>query len=136
VSTVGIRGCMSSARNWLNGQRLHRLDDELCLETSSSTPNMAVQSGRSVFGKPQVHLEPAKAILPDMFRGLPRSLQENNGKVPQTRRQRLPSTFFPIHCSLITKRSSSEYSELLTASLNKPSTYCGTSNGKTTETQG
>ena len=122
---------MSSARKLLHGQRSHRLDVELCLETSSSTLNMAVRSGHSVFRRPQVHLERPKTILPDMFRGLPQSLQEYNGKEPQIKRQRLPSTFFSNHYSLITRWCSSEYSELLKTSLNKPGTYWGTSTGKT-----
>ena len=125
--TVGIRGCTSSVRNWSTGQWLYRLDDEQCAETSSNTPNMAVQFRiRETTGS---NLEPAKAILPDMFRGLLHSIQENNGQVPQIRRQRSSSTCFQIHSSLISRRCSSKYSELLTASLNKPCTYWGTSLG-------
>jgi hypothetical protein len=60
------------------------------------------------------------AILTDVSHDFPQSLQADARIVPQIRQLSLPSTFFPIHYSLIILPFDAIQLELLTALLNKP----------------
>jgi hypothetical protein len=63
------------------------------------------------------------SILTQVFRSFPQSVKGNTGIMPQIRPWPLPSTFFPIHYSLIIPSYDAVQSEILTALVNKPFIY-------------
>ena len=59
-------------------------------------------------------------VLSEVFNGVPPLPQTYDRTAHQVRPQTHPSTFFPVHCSLIIMPLKATWHKLLTVSLNKP----------------